>query len=62
MKRRGKSFYGIQSTEDYPSISRKEAFKNIVKFKLQPTKVLNSLLQWNPYKADTIDAKKVSAL
>ena len=40
----GKFFDDIQSTEDYPSISMWEAFKNRVKFKLQPIKILNWLL------------------
>ena len=36
-----KSFHGIQFTEDYPSISRQEAFKDLLKLKLQPTRVFN---------------------
>ena len=36
-----KIFHGIQFTEDYPSISRQEAFKDLLKLKLQPTRVFN---------------------
>ena len=34
----------MQSTEDYLSISREEAFKDPVKLKLQPTTILNCIL------------------
>ena len=37
-------FDGVQSTEDYPSISRKEAFNHLVKLTLQPVRISNWLL------------------
>ena len=40
-KRGGKFFDGIQSTEDYPFISRQEAFKGLVKLKLQAIRIFN---------------------
>ena len=44
MKRGGKFFNGIQSTKKYPSISKKEAFKVVVRLKLQPIQIVNCLL------------------
>ena len=40
-KKKWQIFHGIQFTEDYPSISRQEAFKDLLKLKLQPTRVFN---------------------
>ena len=39
-----KSFDDVQSTEDYSSISRWEAFKDLVKLHLQPARIFNWLL------------------
>ena len=43
-KRGGKIFDGVQSAEDYSSISRWELFKDRMKLKLQPIKILTWLL------------------
>ena len=40
-KKKWHIFHGIQSTEDYPSISREETFKDPLKLKLQPIRVFN---------------------
>ena len=44
MKRQWQFFDGVQSTGDYPSILRWEAFKDLMKLKLQPTRIFNWLL------------------